>query len=326
VPQPTPRTLGLIAPSGAIADPALLEMAAQQLAARGWRLVPGDGALRRHQRFAGTDAERLLELQSRCCDPSLDVVMAARGGYGISRLLASIDFAAIRRAERIIVGFSDFTAFNLAYLARAGGISFQGPALADLVAAAGDRFTAEQFFATIASPSCDLAFDARRVNGGPRRGAGARLAVAGQLWGGNLSLLCALLATPFFPDVRGGILVLEDVNEAPYRIERMLYQLLHAGVLARQQAIVLGDFDRAAPIAAAASAATDHGYDLDAALRQIGSQVAVPIFCGLPFGHRAHRVSLPIGAHAALQVDGDSASLRLSGYPHLRHGAGRTDG
>jgi muramoyltetrapeptide carboxypeptidase len=294
-------TLGLIAPSGALADPALVDRAVERLGARGWNVRVGAGATRRFQRFAGTDAERLAELQAWCCDRSLDVLVAVRGGYGMSRLLAQIDFEAIRRAGRIIAGFSDFTAFSLAYLARADGISFQGPGIADLAADDGADFTRARFLATIAAPELALRFAT----------GSAPLAVEGRLWGGNLAMVCALLGTPYFPDVRGGILVLEDVSEPAYRVERMLYQLAHAGVLDKQGALVLGDFD------GPPAAPSDGGYDIGAAIAQIRAIVGIPVVTGLHFGHGARRVTMPIGAPARLQVADGEALLQVTGYPSL---------
>jgi len=125
-----PPTLGLVAPSGALPD-GMADRAAKFFAARGWRVQAGESCFARDTRFAGPDELRLHDLQRFATDRSIDVVLSARGGYGLSRLLDAIDFESIRRADRIIVGISDFTAFSLAYLARADGISFQGPSPAN---------------------------------------------------------------------------------------------------------------------------------------------------------------------------------------------------
>lgn len=293
-------TLGLVAPSGALPE-GLADRAARFFAARGWRVQAGESCFARETRFAGPDELRLRDLQRFANDRRIDVVLSARGGYGMSRLLEQIDFEAVARAGRIIVGISDFTAFNLAYLARAGGISFQGPSAGDFAAAAPDAFTVEQFFATLTSSEHRVEF----VGDGPD------CDLAGTLWGGNLALVCALVGTPFLPRLRGGILFLEDVNEPAYRIERMLYQLLHAGVLARCRAIVLGEF---APVPAQA---TDNGYGLAAAIAQLRARLAVPLLTGLPFGHVPRKLTLPVGARARLRARSGRIELAFSGHPTL---------
>jgi len=295
------QTLGLVAPSGALPE-GMVDRAAQFFAARGWQVQAGESCFARAMRFAGPDELRLRELQQFACDRRIDVVLCARGGYGLSRLLDGIDFEAIARAGRIIVGLSDFTAFNLAYLARAGGISFQGPSAADFAAAEPNAFTVEQFFAT-------LAHGEHRVEFG---GDGPDCDVRGTLWGGNLALVTALVGTPYLPRVRGGILFVEDVNEPAYRIERMLYQLLHAGVLSRCRAVVLGEFS---PVPAQAN---DNGYDLAAAIDQLRMRLGIPVLSGLPFGHVPGKLTLPVGASARLRARSGRIELSFSGHPTLR--------
>ena len=294
------RTIGLVAPSGPLADPTLVDRAAESLVRRGWRVVAGDGPFRRHQRFAGTDEERLAELEAFCTDPTLDVVLAVRGGYGMSRLLNRIDWPALRDGAPLIVGFSDFTAFNLALLARTGRTSFQGPTLADF--AREDDFTASRFLDVIEAPRYRVDFAAS-----PRRD----LDVTGRLWGGNLAMVCSLVGTPFLPRIRGGILFLEDVNEAPYRVDRMLYQLLNAGILERQRAIVLGEFSPPA------GQPPGDGFDFAAIVAQIGAAIATPVLGGLPFGHGPRRETLAVGARARLVCREGRAELAIDRYPSL---------
>jgi muramoyltetrapeptide carboxypeptidase len=298
----TSRTVGLVAPSGFLPDPAVIDRAAALFAARGWRVVAGDSVFAREQRFAGPDALRLADLMRFATDPAIDLVLAARGGYGLSRLLDDIDYAAIRARRPLIAGYSDFTAFALAYLARAGGTSLVGPSAGDFGAAQPDAFTLDHFFALIASRelAVELALD------------GPRGEHEGRLWGGNLVMTAALLGTPYFPRVRGGILVLEDVNEPAYKIERLFYQLAQAGVLARQRAVVLGDFDPVTPMP------NDNGFDLAAAVARLRDVAGVPVYTGLPFGHGVRKLTLPVGGRARLVVRrGGRATLALSAYPAL---------
>jgi len=294
--------VGFVAPSGCLPDPEVIDRAAACFSARGWSVCAGETVFSRELRFAGPDELRAHELQSFATDRSLDLVVAARGGYGLSRLLDRLDFSAIAAAGRILVGYSDFTAFGLALWARAGGVSLQGPSAADFAAHQGNEFTLGHFFEVIGQPRVAVAFDAE----------GPDLDVRGRLWGGNLSLTCALLGTPYFPRIRGGILFLEDVNEAAYRIERLLLQLLQSGVLSRQRAVVLGDF---APIPVMPN---DNGYGLDVALSYLRSVLPIPIVTGLPFGHGPRRLTLPIGAPGRLRLAAGKAMLEFSGHPVLK--------
>jgi muramoyltetrapeptide carboxypeptidase len=296
-----PRQLALVAPSGAL-PAGVADGAAAFFARRGWQVQAGESCFARDTRFAGPDELRLAELQRFAADRRIDVVLCARGGYGMSRLLGGLDFEAIGRAGGIVVGLSDFTAFNLAYLARAGGVSFQGPTAADFAAAEPDPFTVEHFFAALTRAEHEVAFD----------GDGPDCDVRGTLWGGNLALVAALVGTPYLPRLRGGILFLEDVNEPAYRIERMLYQLLHAGVLARCRAVVLGEF---APVPAQA---TDNGFDLAAVVARLRTLLDAPVLTGLPFGHVPRKLTLPVGARARLRARAGRIALAFDGHPVLR--------
>lgn len=287
------RNAGIVAPSGFVPDTAVIDRAAQNFARRGWRVLASDTCFERHQRFAGDDDARVAEFQRFCTDRSLDLVLAARGGYGMTRLLGRLDFDAIRKANRVICGYSDFTAFNLAYLAQSGGTSLHGPSASDLGAASPDGATVHEFFSVIDRGSHSVVFEA----GGPACDA------HGVLWGGNLALVCALLGTPYFPRIRNGILFLEDVNEPAYKIERMLLQLAHAGVLHKQRAIVLGAFDPVTPMP------NDNGYSLASAIDFIRAQVGTPIITGLPFGHVARKLTLPVGVTAEIGLHEGGASL-----------------
>ena len=228
------------------------------------------------------------------------VVMITRGGYGTTRLLPQLDFRRLAAAGKRWVGFSDFTAFQLAMLAQAGAVTWAGPALLDDFGndAPPDPLTADVFGEAMRGELEALAFKCS----GP-----AGLDVQGTLWGGNLTVLCALLGTPYFPRVDHGILFIEDVGEHPYRIERMLVQLLQAGVLDAQQAVLLGSFNRYRTVE------HDAGYDLPAVLKWLRARTAVPILSGLPFGHGGPKLTLPHGARVGLAVEGRTAWLVL---PH----------
>lgn len=294
------RRIGLVAPSGFLPDATVLDRAAAFFTARGWRVEAGESVFARSQRFAGSDDLRLADLVRFAMDPSLDVVLAARGGYGFTRLVERVDFAAIKARKPLVVGYSDFTAFHLAYLARSG-VSFAGPSAEDFGARTPDPFTVEHFFGVLQNPRYAVEFEAE----------GPACSVEGRLWGGNLALVCALVGTPFLPRVRGGILFLEDVNEPAYKIERMLLQLAQAGILGRQRAIVLGAFHPVTPMA------NDNGYGLSSVIEFLRKRSRLPIVTGLPFGHVARKLTLPVGGRATLTLHRGRAQLALSRYPTL---------
>lgn len=301
---PAGPSIYLISPSGAVADPERARRAAATLEALGHRTRFDPAALKVSQRFAGSDAQRAGAF-ARAAAQDAPVVMITRGGYGLTRLLPALDFRALARSGKQWVGLSDFTAFHLAMLAKARAVTWAGPALLDDFGvdapADVDPVTLGCFREALSGELEMLGFAARGPSGIDERGT---------LWGGNLSVLCAMLGTPFFPKVKGGILFVEDVNEHPYRIERMLVQLLQAGVIDAQRALVLGHVNRYA------LAPHDRGYDLPAALKWLRTQTKVPIVTGLPFGHDRPKVMLPHGATVGLATEGRTGWLL---FDHVNH-------
>ena len=298
----------LIAPSGHAHDPAAMARGVARLREAGCTVDGVEVLARTEQRFAGSDAERAADINALATMETLpDIVLASRGGYGAGRLLPHLHYDALAERLRgqptLLVGHSDFTALQMALYAKSGLCTFSGPLLADLGAEPRSTFAWQQFWSTLSSSAIDLAWSSATS---------ASLDLHGLLWGGNLAVLCSLLGTPYFPVIDGGILFIEDLCEAPYRIERMLYQLHLAGVLGRQQALVLGSFSQCTP------GPRDNGYDLDAAFAQIRAIAGIPVINGLPHGHAGKQLTLPFGADARLRVEGHAARLDVGGYPHLK--------
>lgn len=297
-----PIGLAIVAPGGCAPDGERLERGIERLASQGVTIHNYYNHAARFQRFGGTDEARLEQLHAAARDPDVQVVMALRGQYGISRLLGRIDFDLLAASGKIFVGYSDITALHLGLLTR-GAASYAGPMFfGDLACDEPAPYTVESFVRCLRGPTHAI------------EGAGQgnpALEVEGTVWGGNLAMLVHLLGTPYFPQVEGGILFIEDINEHPYRIERMLLQLMHAGVLARQKALVFGTITdyRLAP--------SDNGYDFDAMLAYLRATLPLPVLTGLPFGHVPVRATIPVGAHAQLASGGDQFTLTLSGYPTL---------
>jgi muramoyltetrapeptide carboxypeptidase len=303
------RSIELIAPSGYPHDPEVLRRALHRLHAQGHRVEGVETTRRKYQRFAGTDGERAADL-NRLADPSRalpDIVLAVRGGYGAVRILHGLDYEGLQRRLTdqpvALVGHSDFTAVQLALLARSGLKTFAGPMLmSDFGAEAVSEFTMRHFWSTLTQPTITVTGNVPQTQSTD---------VTGTLWGGNLAVLTSLIGTPYMPPVQGGILFVEDVNEQPFRLERMLYQLHLAGILAQQQALVLGDFSGGKPYD------YDNGYDLHAMIEQVRTVVGIPVITGLQFGHVPDMLTLPVGANAHLVAGAHGFRLTLSGYPYF---------
>lgn len=305
-PGVSPR-VGVVALGGYAADDIACMRGLQALQSIGCDVVCFYEAANRFQRFGATDAGRLVQLDAALADPAIDIVLALRGGYGMSRLLPSIDFGRLAASGKLLVGHSDFTGLQMALLAKTGMPSFAGPMLCDdFTAEAPSAFMLDSFIRCLIGPAHRVDFACAN---------NPVIDVTGMLWGGNLAILTHLAGTPYLPDVKGGILFVEDVNEHPYRVERMLLQLLHAGVLAKQQAVVLGDFSKYR------LSDYDNGYDFDAMLAYLRATLPVPVLTGLPFGHMYDKATLPVGAIATLSRDGESVSMTMDRYPSLASAA-----
>ncbi|HDC2641262.1 TPA: muramoyltetrapeptide carboxypeptidase [Salmonella enterica] len=298
----------LIAPSGYCINQQAALRGVQRLTDAGHQVENDEVIRRRFQRFAGTDAERLADVNSLASLTSPNtIVMPVRGGYGASRLLDRIDWQALasrqQRDPLLICGHSDFTAIQAGLLAQANVITFSGPMLAaNFGAETLNTFTEQHFWLALRKAQFTVEW----------QGDGPQCDVQGTLWGGNLAMLISLIGTPWMPTIDKGILVLEDVNEHPFRVERMLLQLEYAGILNRQSAIVLGSFSGAAPNE------YDAGYSLESVYAFLRSRLSVPLITGLDFGHEQRTVTLPIGANATLKNTRQGTQLTLSGHPTLQ--------
>ena len=315
----------IYSPSGAVRDKAAFKRGIARLSQLGHEVEVDETALASHQRFAGDDDTRLAAIH-RACASGADVAMITRGGYGLTRILPGINYKAVAKAidqEMSFVGISDFTAFQSAVYAKTERITWAGPALCEGFGVGGKPKPGIDLKKQVLVPddimeACfdDLIFgqgegtgwrqdrepitNATNSEAGQARPVSARSSFSvkqSTLWGGNLTVLTSLLGTPYFPDVKGGLLFLEDIAEHPYRIERMLTQLLHAGVLARQKAIILGQFTDYKLVP------HDRGFKLATVIDWLRHQLKIPVLTNLPYGHVATKVLLPVGASCELAVE-----------------------
>ena len=309
------KSIHLIAPSGASLDERSPLAGIEWLQKQGIEVLNSTCVSRVEQRFAGSDAERLAEINQIATLSPDSVVVAMRGGYGLHRLLPGIEWSAISKAVKSgiqICGHSDFTVFQLGLLAQTGSITLAGPMLNFDFACQGEQgdgvtpnaFMWAHFQKAITERKLDCTIRAAQ----PFLRNPASGQASGMLWGGNLTVLAGLVGTPYLPNqqqTQGGILFLEDVNEHPYRIERMLMQLLDAGILANQSAILLGGFSSYRLYD------NDRGYELETAIEAINQRLPknIPVLTGLPFGHQAEKLTLPVGAQAHIQYDASGFTI-----------------
>jgi muramoyltetrapeptide carboxypeptidase len=279
--------VALVAPSGPLRGPTDLERAMTNARSFGWEPMPGAHVLERDGFFAGSDANRLADFAAASSNDSIDGIWCIRGGYGAMRLLDAIDYDAWRWKPKALIGFSDITALHSAIGGRADLVTFHGPTargtLTDFT-----RDSLQAVVSTGATPYVATNADATTVRSG---------CVRGRLAGGNLALVAALVGTPYAVDLDGAILLLEDVNEAVYRIDRMLTQLALSGALSKCAGLVFGRFTEIP---------TDPG-DADRPFERVVSEIAdrfgVPCIINATFGHVDDQFTIPLGAAATFDAD-----------------------
>lgn len=303
----TPGDLvGVVAPASPPPNPQNIDRALDALARLGFKPKPGAHLRRRCGFLAGNDQQRAADLMEMFEDPSVKAIICFRGGYGAARLLPLLDYGIIRQNPKIFIGYSDITSLHCALLTKANLISFHGPMLnSDLLKEDLPDFTLQSFLRTLTQPAPPGSLVA-----GYRRKTIRILspgAASGPLVGGNISILCASLATPYQPRFKGAILFFEDLNEEPYRFDRMLTQLLNAGLLQHVAGIAIG-INRNCRDPKAKKCA-EYRQSLEEVFKERLLPLKIPIVAGLPFGHVRYNATLAVGARAVL--DGNQGDLSI---------------
>jgi len=300
-------TIGIVAPASAPPDPKAVDRAAEALERYGFKPKLGKNVRARLGFLAGTDRERATDLMTMFADKKVKAIICLRGGYGTSRILDRLDYSVIRRNPKILSGYSDITSLHFALAKKVNLVSIHAPmlngALADPKV---PEFTRGSFLRTVmeARPAESICAGYVEKTISILRGGVAE----GRLIGGNLSLICASLGTPFAPSFKGKILFFEDVSEKPYRLDRMLTQLLNAGVFSQVAGVAVG----------VNSKCEDESPNATGEYRQSGADVVkerlaslrVPVVIGLPFGHVDLNATIPVGARARL--DGQRGDLVIT--------------
>ena len=287
--------VALVAPSGPLAGVSDVETAIATARSLGWETTVAEHVLARYSYFAATDAQRIADFNAALRDDTIDAIWCLRGGYGVMRILDQLDYDALRRHPKPIMGYSDISALHAAAGRECEIVSYHSPnARTPLTPFARDSF---ERAVLRGADSCGAAPAARTIRPGRARG---------RLAGGNLSLISSLVGTPYLPDLEDAILVIEDTNEGLYRVDRMLTQLSLAGELAGLAGIAFGYCTQCEADESAGDARLSR--TLDDVLREFADRLAIPCIAGIPVGHVDDQWTIPLGAIATL----DAGQLTLN--------------
>jgi muramoyltetrapeptide carboxypeptidase len=300
-------TIGIVVPASAPPDPADIDRSVALLERLGFKAQVAPNAHKRWGFLAGTDRERASDLMKLFTDRRVKAIMCLRGGYGTARLLPLLDYGTIRANPKVFIGYSDITSLHGALLVKSKLVSFHGPMLSsDLIKKDLPDFTLQCLRKTLMQPfaPCSVLDGYKKKTVKVLRRGVAR----GPLMGGNLSLLCAALGTPYRPSFKGRILFLEDLDELPYRFDRMLTQLLNAGLLQQVAGIAIGMNQNCND--PKASHAREYRQTLEDVFRERLLPLKVPVVAGLPFGHTPLNATLPVGVRVIL--DGEKGDLVIA--------------
>jgi muramoyltetrapeptide carboxypeptidase len=298
----------MVAPSAAPNEPERIRFAIDTLESLGFKVKPGAHLFERDGYLAGSDAARAADLNAMFADDGVDAIWCVRGGYGASRILPLLDYALMQRKPKALIGYSDITALHMAIHRHAGLVTFHGP----VAFRALTPYSLGELKRVLWAAETPV-----RLGGPPpfERAEGrvdwenrvARLVAGtarGRLLGGNLCLMSHLCGTPYLPDLRGAILFLEDVEEAYYRIDRMLTQLWLSGALAGVAGVAFGKFTNCDP-----SAFFVQNRPLEDILAERCRALGVPAVAGMMVGHVEDQTTLPVGCLAELDADAGTLTL-----------------
>jgi muramoyltetrapeptide carboxypeptidase len=291
-------TVGLISPAGGLSSTEF-DKALQNITDLGFKTKVGRYAREKNGFLAGTDQERLSDLHWAFTDSEVDAVWCVRGGYGVSRLLPEVDYQLIKKNPKIFIGYSDITALHVAIFQNCGLVTFHGP----VAASTSSNYSKNNVFNVLINPSAPYRIELSPDNQSKESNLFKTEVITpgkcrGRLVGGNLSLLSALAGTPFaLRNLKGKILFVEEINEQPYRIDRMLTQLRQSADLRSLAGIALGVFEGCNPRDATSS------QSLIEVLKDRLGDLGIPVIYGLSFGHIRDQFTLPVGIEAELDCE-----------------------
>lgn len=296
--------VGIISPASPPSDPETIAKAADKISQLGFKTRIGINAHKRLGYLAGNDSERASDIMTMFLDPSIKAIMCLRGGYGCSRILDLLDYEAIRSNPKPIIGFSDITSLQNAILSKSGLVSFHGPNLDSGFIQNNHSSICIQNALKIMSHACS-AGELIPSNAKQNLKVIAPGQASGLLIGGNLTVFTSVIGTPYQPPLENSILFLEDVQEKPYRIDRMLTFLAHAKVLDKISGVLLGEFTQCDIPDTRKKAQGE--FDLAGVFKDRLGNLDIPVLSGLPLGHSHQSITLPLGAKCRF----DTTSLEL---------------
>jgi muramoyltetrapeptide carboxypeptidase len=296
-------TIGIVAPSSPQRDDERLHRGIRYFESLGYRVRVGEHLWKRYGYLAGSDDERIDDLNGMINDPEVRMIIAGRGGYGMTRIIDRVDYRALRRAPKIIVGFSDLTALNTAALVKSKLVTFSGAmAGVDFGAEQIDAFAEASFWRAVTSTQAIGRVDT--PDGAEPHSALARGRAEGWLLCGNLTLIASLCGTPYLPKSSGAIMLIEEIGEEAYRVDRLLAQLWNSGMMKEIAGLALGAFTGTDPRRVSVDP-LPIAEVFDEYVRRAG----VPCISGVSYGHIERKLTLPLGVHAT--IDASRGTLRI---------------
>jgi len=296
---PAQATVALIAPASPPSDLLALEAGIDYLASLGIRIQTARSSFKATSYLCGSDEDRATELNWFLSRPDIDAIFCARGGYGSMRIRPLIDYAAARQHPKLLIGYSDITALQLALFAKAGIPSLSGP----MVGTEWSQLdpSSERMFWDLAGGAMPAPLTGP---GGESLAPLKNGKAEGILIGGNLSVLTRLIGTPYLPSLKGALLFLEDVNEAPYRVDAMLAQLKLTGLWDSLGGLIIGQFTEQ-------DSPKSTSNEILAVFRDYCKDTSFPVASGLVYGHIPVKNAMPIGVRARLEVTDPEATLSI---------------
>ena len=290
--------IGICSPASAPATDDALARGIRYLEGNGYRVELGKNVSLKRGYLAGTDTQRAADVNELFGNRKVKAIIAARGGYGSQRILPYLEYRLIRKHPKIFVGYSDLTALQLALLTRTGLLTFSGPMVASELSS-GFRGNSEDWFWRCLTSAKRL--PSIRTGKAGKPGRGNRTTGEGRLIGGNLSMIAASVGTPYFPDISPSLLLLEEIDERPYRVDRMLRQIRLAGILSKVKGIVLGGFTGCKPDPGKPSLTLQQIFD------ETFGESGCPVVRGLRYGHVKNFLTMPVG----IRVRADAGRGRI---------------
>jgi muramoyltetrapeptide carboxypeptidase len=300
----------MVAPAGGL-DQARIELAAERLREEGFKVIVPKDLFRKRGYLAGTDRQRADEMMRAFLDPQVDAIFCGTGGYGVTRMLDLLDWDLIAKHPKVFIGFSDITAMHLALDKKANLVTFHSPnpqwglGSEDNLAPFSAKYFWRNLMADQNRGAVGFTYEQPQEVGPLKAIAGGK--ASGRLTGGNLSLVATLMGTPYEIQTDGRILFLEDVHEAPYRIDRMLSQLKLAGKLDRPAGVILGQYRDCSPEEG------DSGLTLDQVFADYFADAPYPVVSNFPAGHTTLNATLPLGSRA--EINADALTIRVLENP-----------